>query len=149
VFQSVLNSVLDQGFLFSILQSHNVIKATTYWTATNVADGLQALCTCVEVRILLTLPLLTYLNHTLQMVFFSALMLWSFSSKDYRAMRKGRPHTNSFKAFFHSQNYWDFIRDTGLALKFFFDTLLRRSYINPAEPDGFDTAFGVHRSGTY
>ena len=39
----------DQGILFSILQSHGVIKGTTYWTAANVADGLQALCTCTEV----------------------------------------------------------------------------------------------------
>jgi len=114
-----------QGFLFGILQSHGVIKDTAYWTATNVADGLQALCTCVE------------------MVIFSALMLWSFSSKEYRAMRKGRPHTNSFTAFFHSQNYWDFIRDTGLALKFFFDYALRKPYTHSAESNQFDTAFGV------
>lgn len=45
----------DQGFLFSILQSHGVIKATPYWTSTNVADGLQALCTCCEVLSLLFL----------------------------------------------------------------------------------------------
>jgi hypothetical protein len=84
------------------------------------------------------------------MVFFSALMLWSFSSRDYRAMRGGRPHTNSFKAFFHSQNYWDFIRDIGLALKFFFNSALRRPYYDrSAERDNFDDAFGVHRSGTY
>lgn len=37
-----------QGFIFSILQTHGAIKASTYWTATNVADGLQALCTCCE-----------------------------------------------------------------------------------------------------
>jgi len=120
-----------QGFLFSVLQSHNVIKATTYWTSTNVADGLQALCTCVE------------------MVFFAAFMLWSFSSKDYRAMRGGRPHTNSFKAFFHSQNYWDFIKDTGLAFKFFFDYALCRPYTRSPTQDQFDTAFGVHRNGNY
>lgn len=114
-----------QGFLFSVLQSHNVIKATAYWTATNVADGLQALATCCE------------------MVIFSALMLWSFSSKEYRAMRKdGRPHTNSFKAFLHSQNYWDFIRDTGLALRFYLDSVLGRS--RKYSPDQYDTAFGVN-----
>lgn len=38
-----------QGFVFSTLESHGIITATQYWTATNVADGLQALCTCVEV----------------------------------------------------------------------------------------------------
>jgi hypothetical protein len=39
-----------QSFIFSILESHDVIKATEYWTATNVADGLNALCICCEVR---------------------------------------------------------------------------------------------------
>ncbi|KZP13851.1 hypothetical protein FIBSPDRAFT_981707, partial [Athelia psychrophila] len=29
-----------QGFLFSVLQRYNVIKGTTYWTSTNVANGL-------------------------------------------------------------------------------------------------------------
>jgi hypothetical protein len=50
---TLLTALTDQGFLFGILQSHNVIKGTAYWTATNVADGLQALCTCVEVGKLL------------------------------------------------------------------------------------------------
>jgi len=117
-----------QGFLFSILQSHNVIKGTTYWTSTNVADGLQALVTCCE------------------MVIFSALMLWSFSSKDYRTIRGDHPHTNSFKAFLNSQNYWDFIRDTGLALKFYFDSALGRSH--QYSPNQYDTAFGVNDAST-
>jgi hypothetical protein len=79
------------------------------------------------------------------MACFAALMLWSFSSKDYRAMRGELPHTNSFKAFLHSQNYWDFIRDTGLALKFFVDYALRKPYTHTAEPAQFETAFGVER----
>lgn len=81
------------------------------------------------------------------MVIFAALMLWSFSSKDYRALRGDRPHTNSFKAFFHSQNYWDFIRDTGLALKFFIDYALRRPHTRSSEQVHFDSAFGVHHNG--
>ena len=83
------------------------------------------------------------------MVFFAAFMLWSFSSTDYRAMRGERPHTNSFTAFFHSQNYWDFIKDTGLALKFFFDYALRRPHTRSAAQDQFDTAFGVNRNGDF
>ncbi|GAA5899275.1 hypothetical protein JCM8208_001605 [Rhodotorula glutinis] len=39
-----------QSFVFSVLQSHGVIKATEFWTATNVADGLSALCVCCEMR---------------------------------------------------------------------------------------------------
>jgi hypothetical protein len=113
-----------QGFIFSILESHNVIKATPYWTSTNVADGLQALCTCCE------------------MVIFSALMLWSFSSKDYRALRGDSPHTNSFKAFLHTLNYGDFISDIGASLKFYFNSILRRS--PTSSPDQYDAAFGVN-----
>jgi len=64
-------------------------------------------------------------------------------------MRKGRPHTNSFKAFFHSQNYWDFIKDTGLALKFFFDYALRRPHTRSPSQDQFDAAFGVRWNGGY
>lgn len=52
------------GFLFSILQSHGVIKGTAMWTATNVSDGLSALCTCVE------------------MVFFSVYMGWAYNWTD-------------------------------------------------------------------
>lgn len=51
-------------FLFSILQSHGVIKGTAMWTATNVSDGLSALCTCVE------------------MVIFSIYMGWAYSWSD-------------------------------------------------------------------
>jgi hypothetical protein len=80
------------------------------------------------------------------MVFFSALMLWSFGSRDYRAMRNGRPHTNPFKAFLNSLNYWDFISDTGAALKFFFNYALRRPQTDSTERDQFDTAFGIHYS---
>ena len=43
--------------MFSILQSHGVIKGMTYRTATNVADGLQALCTCIEVYNFCNYPL--------------------------------------------------------------------------------------------
>ena len=34
---------------FSLLEKHGVIKATEFWTATNVADALNALTTCIEV----------------------------------------------------------------------------------------------------
>lgn len=140
----------DQGFIFTILQNHNVIKGTTYWTATNVADGLQALCTCVEVRTAILPLALTRPTRPFQMVIFSALMLWSFSSKDYRAMREGRPHTNSFMAFLHSQNYWDFIKDSYLAIKFFVRYALGRPDTHSAKadkPPDFDQAFGVDRYG--
>ncbi|GJJ14453.1 hypothetical protein Clacol_008717 [Clathrus columnatus] len=43
------------------------IKETEFWTATNVADGLTALTTCIE------------------MVFFAAFMLWAYSPSEYAA----------------------------------------------------------------
>jgi hypothetical protein len=110
-----------QGFIFSVLADHDVIKgessgfgslgsarrslsclfshtlisrsltATEFWTATNVADGLQALCTCCE------------------MVGFSALFLWAFSWKPYKAMRPDKaPSTSVFWAVLDSLNYCAF-----------------------------------------
>lgn len=46
-----------QSFIFSVLQSYGVIKATKFWTATNVSDALNALCICVES--VLRLPVLS------------------------------------------------------------------------------------------
>ncbi|KZP10495.1 DUF300-domain-containing protein [Athelia psychrophila] len=115
-----------QGFVFSVLQSHNVIKGSQFWTSTNVANGLQALCTCVE------------------MVVFSALMMWSFSSAPYRAMRGDKPHTNSFMAFLNSMNYWDFIKDTYMAVKFFVRYAMGKPGTHSkGDVPNFDTAFGV------
>lgn len=119
--------------MFRVLQSHNVIKVTPYWTSINVAVGLQALCTSVE------------------MVAFSLLMLWSFSSAPYRAMRGEKPHTNSFMAFLHSQNYWDFVKCSFLAVWFSVRYAIGRpdSHTSTAGEPGFDEAFGVRRSHRY
>lgn len=79
-----------QGFVFTILQTHNVIKGTTYWTSTNVANGLQALCTCIE------------------MVVFSLIFLWSFSSTPYRKLARDNQYeekTSVFFAILDSLNY--------------------------------------------
>lgn len=35
--------IFYQGFVFSILADRGVIKATEYWTKTNISDGLNAL----------------------------------------------------------------------------------------------------------
>ncbi|KAE8270922.1 hypothetical protein A4X09_0g1424 [Tilletia walkeri] len=40
-----------QSFVFSVLQDHGVLKPTEYWTSTNIANGLNALCTSVEMII--------------------------------------------------------------------------------------------------
>ena len=51
-----------------------MIHAMKYWTATNIADGLNALAICIE------------------MVFFSAMMMWAYPYSEYR--KEGEPHTS-------------------------------------------------------
>ncbi|GAA6037905.1 hypothetical protein JCM8097_009483 [Rhodosporidiobolus ruineniae] len=81
-----------QSFIFSILESHDVIKATDYWTATNVADGLNALCICCE------------------MVIMAIAFAWAFNWNEYKAQAPpGAKHTNPFWAVLDSLNYWDFL----------------------------------------
>ncbi|KAK8865604.1 hypothetical protein IAR55_000748 [Kwoniella newhampshirensis] len=97
-----------QTFLFSILQSHGVIKATAYWTATNVSDGLSALCTCVE------------------MVIFSIYMGWAYNWTDYTDRAKNpRQRETGFKtycqAIWDTINLADFFVEIYLACKFFVD----------------------------
>ena len=73
------------------------------------------------------------------MVLFAALMMWSFSSKEYRGLRQNNPHTNSFMAFLHSLDYRDFIRDTAAAIAFFFNSSRHEPHVR----GGFESAFGI------
>ncbi|KAL8277027.1 hypothetical protein RQP46_010561 [Phenoliferia psychrophenolica] len=57
--------VFYQGFVFTILQKYDVIKASAYWTATNVSEGLNALVT------------------TMEMVLIALFQLYAFSYRDY------------------------------------------------------------------
>ncbi|GAA5948722.1 hypothetical protein JCM21900_005273 [Sporobolomyces salmonicolor] len=98
-----------QAWLFSVLESHGVITATEFWTATNVADGLAALCICCE------------------MVLFSIAFVFAFSWKEYRVQRPmGAKHTSVFWAVLDSFNYWDFIVEGYLGLKFWYDYIRGR-----------------------
>ncbi|WRT66011.1 uncharacterized protein IL334_002962 [Kwoniella shivajii] len=97
-----------QSFLFSILQSHGVIKGTALWTATNVSDGLSALCTCVE------------------MVFFSIYMGWAYNWTDYTdPLKNPYQRKTGFKtycqAIWDTINLLDFCVEIYLACKFFVD----------------------------
>ncbi|ORY23937.1 organic solute transporter Ostalpha-domain-containing protein [Naematelia encephala] len=97
-----------QSFLFSILQDHNVIKATEYWTSSNVADGLSALCTTVE------------------MVLFSIYMGWAYSWTDYTNRQLNRIQRQTgwktyFQAIWDTINLADFLLELWFAVKFFFD----------------------------
>ncbi|GAA6002268.1 hypothetical protein JCM10207_003155 [Rhodosporidiobolus poonsookiae] len=93
-----------QSFIFSILESHGVIHATEFWTATNVSDGLNALCICCE------------------MVLMSIAFAWAFNWKEYIAQApSGAKKTNPFWALLDSFNYWDFLVEGGRGIRFLYD----------------------------
>ncbi|KAF5349938.1 hypothetical protein D9756_009284 [Leucocoprinus leucothites] len=87
-----------QSFVFSALESRKIIQETAYWTTTNVTDGLNALAICIE------------------MVFFSLLMLWAYSAKEYK--REGSP-TSIWKPLWDSINYSDFAAEIASSFKYY------------------------------
>lgn len=89
-----------QSFVFSAMEGR-VIKATDYWTTTNIADGLTALCTTIE------------------MIFFAAFMMWAFSSNEYADSTL--PKTSIWKPLWDSINYKDFALEILESFRFFWD----------------------------
>jgi len=122
-----------QEWVFDLLASYNVIKPTTYWTTDNIADGLNALTTTVE------------------MLLFSLLMLWSFPAKEY--MSPGAKTTSIWRPLWDSINFTDFLYETWLSFKFFWDYIRGKPYARAkrieddnTERQGyadFDDAFGI------
>ncbi|KIM43917.1 hypothetical protein M413DRAFT_442985 [Hebeloma cylindrosporum] len=90
-----------QSFVIGALQSR-ILKATAYWTVDNIKDGLNALLICVE------------------MVFFSALMWWAYTSKEY-SRKEGVPATRIGRPLWDSINFSDFAIEIVGSLKFFVD----------------------------
>lgn len=111
-----------QSFVFSALEGR-VIKATQYWTAANIADGLNALAICVE------------------MVFFSILMMWAYTSNEYRVA--GNKKTSIWRPLWDSVNYWDFVTEIGGSLKFFFNYARGTPSTHSSKKMNFAQAFGV------
>ncbi|KAK0544752.1 hypothetical protein OC846_005938 [Tilletia horrida] len=62
-----------QSFVFGVLQDHGVLKPTTYWTSTNIANGLNALCTSLE------------------MVIVAFWQLFAFPASEYKLKNLGKP----------------------------------------------------------
>lgn len=90
-----------QSFVFDALEGR-VLHATEFWTETNIADGLNALAICIE------------------MVFFSAFMMWAFPWSEYK--KSGQPRTkNILRPLWDSINLSDFIMEIWGSFKFFFD----------------------------
>ncbi|KAF8232721.1 DUF300-domain-containing protein [Tricholoma matsutake] len=88
-----------QQLFFSILQGAGVFKATTFWTSTNVANGLDALSMSAE------------------MVIFSLFMAWAFPVSEYKNAHQ--PKQRAWKALWDSVNFSDFVVETWRSIKFF------------------------------
>ncbi|KAG8975371.1 hypothetical protein FRC05_005701 [Tulasnella sp. 425] len=77
-----------QNFVFELLQKKGVIKGTTYWTESNIVDGLNALATTIE------------------MVIFALYMLWAYPASEYK--NKELKKRSAGKAIWDSLNYGAF-----------------------------------------
>jgi hypothetical protein len=120
-----------QGFVFSALESYGVIKATEFWTTSNIVDGLNSLTTTIE------------------MIIFSAWMMWAFPASEYKS--KGSGHTGILSPLWDSINYSDFVREIYTSLKFFVDymrgkpdTRERKDELEQGRVD-YSKAFGLDR----
>ncbi|KAG7098575.1 hypothetical protein E1B28_000506 [Marasmius oreades] len=89
-----------QSFVFHALEDR-VIKATPYWTTTNIANGLNALAICIE------------------MIFFAILMWWAYNAKDYEVA--GQKPTHIWRPLWDSINFADFAQEIWGSFKFFID----------------------------
>lgn len=105
--------------MFGILEDHGVIKASGSWTATNVTDGLSALCTSIE------------------MVIFSAYMLWAYSYREFT--RNNKPGMTgwgkAFRAIWDTINLGDMVVEIGRSFRFFWRWALKKPGTRGGEVD--------------
>ncbi|CEL53042.1 Transmembrane protein 184C OS=Xenopus laevis GN=tmem184c PE=2 SV=1 [Rhizoctonia solani AG-1 IB] len=118
-----------QEFVFDALQNHGIIKATEYWTGSNIADGLNAFAITIE------------------MVLFAFFMMWAYPISEY--IRPELPKTSAKRAIIDSLNFGDFVAEIWGSLKFFYDYAVGKSHtrgvIKHDAPD-FGEAFGVYNA---
>jgi len=115
-----------QSFVFSALQNR-VIHATSFWTSTNIADGLNALAICIE------------------MIFFSIFMWLAYPYNEYKR-KSGTPPTSIWRPLWDSINYSDFAQEIISSLMFF---ILPKKWSQRTPPAAtFDSAFNIdgHRA---
>jgi len=129
----IVMATFYQSFVLSALEGR-VIKSTQYWTATNIANGLNALAICIE------------------MVFFSIFMWWAYSPNEYNVPDAKK--TSIWRPLWDSINYTDFAIEIFGSFRFFFDSARSKpsthgnSHRISIGPDGkpkkdFGEAFGV------
>ncbi|EFP89564.1 uncharacterized protein PGTG_15713 [Puccinia graminis f. sp. tritici CRL 75-36-700-3] len=127
--------VFYQSFLLSFFDHLGFFQATEYWSRSNIADGVNALATTVEMAIV------------------GLFQLYAFPYTEYRALIKGSEANRQksvWKNFLHSQDYRDFGRDILMGLGFWLDRIRGAEYTKSrhATPQGangldFQAAFGL------
>ncbi|KDQ10908.1 hypothetical protein BOTBODRAFT_177792 [Botryobasidium botryosum FD-172 SS1] len=118
----IVMATFYQEFVFSALQSHGAIKGTDYWTPTNIADGLNALAT------------------TMEMIIFAGFMMWAYPSGEYTDPN-GRK-TSIWRPLWDSINYSDFALEIWYSIKFYIDYARGKPHARSSKND-FDQAFGI------
>ncbi|KAF8345870.1 organic solute transporter Ostalpha-domain-containing protein [Amanita rubescens] len=88
-----------QVFIFDALENR-VIHGTAYWTATNIANGLNALTVCIE------------------MILFSAFMWWAYPVGEY-SRKAYSPPTPIGRALLDCFNYSDFLEEGKMSVRYF------------------------------
>ncbi|KAJ7021813.1 DUF300-domain-containing protein [Mycena alexandri] len=121
----IVMATFYQGFVFTTLEGR-VIKATQYWSETNIANGLNALTICVE------------------MVFFALGMWWAYAPREYR-IKPGQSHTSIWRPLWDSINYMDFFREIYGSIRYFVGAAAHSHHRTPSNADKLDfgEAFGV------
>ncbi|KAA1066859.1 hypothetical protein PGT21_000031 [Puccinia graminis f. sp. tritici] len=115
--------VFYQSFLLSFFDHLGFFQATEYWSRSNIADGVNALATTVEMAIV------------------GLFQLYAFPYTEYRALIKGSEANRQksvWKNFLHSQDYRDFGRDILMGLGFWLDRIRGAEYTKSrhATPQG-------------
>jgi len=95
-----------QMFMFTALEG-KFIHETEYWTATNIANGLNALAICIE------------------MVFFSLFMAWAYTPAEYKVA--GLPSTSIWRPIWDSINLSDLGHEIVVAMRWYFNQLRGRN----------------------
>ena len=145
---------------------NRVIHGTEFWTSSNIADGLNALATCIEARC----HFFSYsglLTNRMQMVLFAVFMMWSFNWKEYQ-VQPHEPHTSIWRPLWDSINLctpllsifgpirillthafgsWrpvgDFAVEIGSQFSYFASRITGREYQQAPTKQTFGQAFGV------
>lgn len=144
-----------QGFVFSMLQNKGIIKATEFWTASNVADGLTALATSVEMIIFAIFmwwayPASEYYNRDPENHKEAGYVPATNMSTDEKERRKLRT-TSIWRPLLDSINFSDFAVEIWSSFIFFVDYFRGKPYARSnSDKKTFGDAFGIeepHRRG--